>query len=107
MNIKWTEPSLLVDSHHGVYMMQLLVEQNKRERTRLWKQISVQLSEEDRQAILEGPENEWHTEACDTLTNKTFTTETGQKYTIEYAEGGLWAIPFCFKGKARSDFFGN
>jgi len=104
---KWNEPELMADDHHGVYMMQLLVSQNKADNTDLWKQIQKQMSESDLSAILEGPDCEWHFEACDSLTSKTFKTKTGQKYSIQYAEGGLWAIPFCFKGQKASEFFGN
>jgi len=104
---KWNEPELMADDHHGVYMMQLLVSQNKADNTDLWKQIQKQMSESDLSAILEGPDCEWHFEACDSLTNQTFKTKTGQKYSIQYAEGGLWAIPFCFKGQKASEFFGN
>ena len=106
-NTKWTEPELMVDDHHGVYMMQLFVKQQKTDNTSTWKQIVKSCSEWTVNKILAGPDDESHFEACDNLTQKTFKTQTGQKFRIEYCEGGLWAIPFCFKGKKADEFYGN
>jgi len=103
---KWTEPELMVDDHHGVYMMQLWALTNKANNKTVWKQIEKTLDSESIESLLNGPDDENHFEACQDVENMTFKTETGQKFSIAYAEGGLWAIPFCFRGKKADDFFG-
>lgn len=105
MNAKITEPELFIDDHHGIYMGQLawrhLAERYK-------KQARRKLSKETIESLEAGPDDEWHFDACDSFTNVEFKTETGQKFNIQYAEGGMWAIPFCFmRTNAANDFFGN
>ena len=102
---KFTEPQLLVDDHHGVYMMQLLIQQWKAENNRYWKQIARGLDDDLLQALL-SVDNEWHNDACCSINSMTFKTPTGQKFEIAYAEGGIWAIPYCFKGKKLEEFLG-
>lgn len=105
MKTKWTQPELLADDHHGQHMMQLLFEKGLRKR--YLRQLKKKLPEWAYNAILAGPDNESHYEACDLVNNATLTTETGQKWSIQYAEGGLWAIPACFmRTKQAEGFFG-
>ena len=85
-------PELLCDDHHGQYMMQLLV---KELQPRYQKQIRKQIGGEQFES-LKDVEDEFHMDACDAVTNCTLTTPTGQKFVIQYAEGGLWAIPYCY-----------
>lgn len=99
------EPALFVDDHHGQYMGQIAWEQLA---DKYKKQARKQLSKEDVQAIKDGPENEWHHEAMDKFTNVVFKSPTGQKSRIDYAEGGMWEIPFCFlRTKKADEFFGG
>ncbi len=100
---KWNEPSLLVDDHHGQFMMQMLFKEGLD--SRYLKQAKKQIGNEAYQAVLDGPDNESHFDACDEVTNCIFKTPTGQKFTIQYAEGGIWAIPYCFKN--TEEFFGS
>jgi hypothetical protein len=99
------QPELLVDDHHGQYMGQLAWQYLA---DRYKKQAAKVLSAETIKSLENGPEDEWHFEACDSLTNVEFKTETGQKVTIQNAEGGIWAIPACFmRSKAANNFFGS
>lgn len=100
-----TEPELMCNDAHGIYMMQLTYDSLL---PRYKKQALKELGEETIQDIIDGPDNEFHFDACNSLTNVTFKTETGQKFTIQYAEGGTWAIPACFaRSRAASVFFGE
>ena len=56
---------------------------------------------------LSNVDSEFYDDACDSLTQITFKTETGQQWNLQYAEGGIWAIPKCFRGKKASEFFGD
>jgi hypothetical protein len=99
---KWTEPDLFVDDHHGIYMGQIAWQQLAE---RYKDQARKQLSAEDIKSIEAGPDDEWHFEAMTNLENMTFVTETGQKWELSYREGGIWAVPACYRGKKREDFF--
>jgi hypothetical protein len=98
-----TGPELFVDDHHGQYMGQIAWQQLA-ERYKL--QAKKQLSAETIASIEAGPDDEYHHESCDSFTNCTFKTPTGQKLSIQYAEGGMWIIPACFTGKKAEEFFG-
>lgn len=100
---KWTEPELMSDDHNGRYMGQH-VWKTLAERYKI--QARTKLSAEDIASLEAGPDDEFYDEACDNLTNVNFRTETGQKFTIQYAEGGMWAIPACFRGEKAEKFFG-
>jgi hypothetical protein len=103
-NKKWNEPELMADDHHGQYMMQLLVKDGLK--PFILNQIKKQVTPETWES-LQDVNNEWHFDACDTVTGLTLKTETGQKFSLQYAEGGLWAIPACFmRTKKANDFFG-
>lgn len=97
-------PVLFVDDHHGQYMgkiaWEILAEEYK-------EQAKKHLSAEDIAAIT-NIEDEWHHEAVDKFTRIDFKKSTGQKFNIEFAEGGMWVIPHCFhRTKAAADFFGH
>ncbi len=98
-----TEPQLFVDDHHGRYMGQIAW---KILADRYKKQALKVLTAEDI-ADLQNPDSEFYDETCDKLCNVVFKTETGQKISLVYAEGGIWVIPACFyRSKAANDFFG-
>ena len=98
------QPELFVDDHHGIYMGQIAYQSLN---DRYKKQVAKHLSKEDIEAI-QDVDNEWYNEAVDNFTQIEFKTETGQKFNIQFAEGGLWVIPFCFyRSKQANDFFGN
>jgi hypothetical protein len=100
-----TEPELFVDDHHGQYMGKIAWEQLA-ERYKV--QAKIALSDEDIKCIEAGPDDEFHCDAMDNFTNVEFRTETGQKFFIQYAEGGMWVLSACFlRSKAASEFFGN
>lgn len=100
------EPELLADDHHGQYMMQLLITGGLT--PFVLRQIKRKVSPETWES-LQDVNNEWHCEGCDTVTNLTLKTESGQKFTIQYGEGGIWAVPACFARSERkmNEFFGN
>lgn len=99
------EPELFVDDHHGIYMGRIAYQQLN---SYYMDQAKKQLSQDDIDSLNEGPDNEFYDESCDNLTNVTFKTPTGQKFNIQYAEGGMWLIPACFmRSKAANEFFGN
>lgn len=99
------QPELFVDDHHGQFMGQIAWQQLA-ERYKL--QAKKVLSQEDVKAIEDGPDNEWHHEALTMFTTIEFKTPTGQKFHIDYAEGGMWVLPACFlSSKAANEFFGN
>jgi hypothetical protein len=100
----FNQPELMANDAHGVYMMQLAFDSL----LPIYKnQAAKQLSKQTIADIEAGPECEYHFEACDLLTNVTFCTPSGQKWSLQYAEGGVWAIPACFaRTKAANDFFG-
>jgi hypothetical protein len=101
---KMKQPELFVDDHHGVYMGQIAWKQLA---SKFKKQARKALSKETIKSLEDGPESVWYCDACDEFTNIVFRLETGQKIQIQYADGGMWVIPFCFlRTKAANDFFG-
>lgn len=101
----FNQPELLCNDAHGVYMMQLTF---KDLLPTYQRQAKKAIGEDAINDILAGPDCEWHFEACDSLTNVTFKTPSGQKFSINYGEGGIWAIPNCFlRTKAAEEFFGS
>ena len=100
------EPSLLVDDHQGIYMMELLVKENEKNNTPFFKQLKKYLDNDELNSLKDA-ENEFHCETCDKVTTLTFRTQTGQAYTVQYAEGGIWAIPACYarNSKKMDEFF--
>lgn len=104
MKNKFTEPELLVDDHHGIYMGKFAYEFLKE---RYKKQIEKHLSPDELFDLL-NPESEFYFDACNKLQDITFTTETGQKFYLQYAEGGIWLIPACFmRTKKYDEFIGH
>lgn len=98
-----TEPQLWVDDHHGQYMGKIAYEQLN---DRYKAQANKALSEEDIKSILD-TDCEFHHESVDNFTRIDFETETGQKFNLQFAEGGIWLIPFCFyRSKQANEFFG-
>ena len=104
---RWTTPDLLVSDNQGVYMMHILVQGEKDFRGRIYHELQKNLSPFKLRALLAGPDHELYWEACDRVTQLTFTRPSGQKFIIDYVEGGLWAIPHCFRGRAREAFYGG
>ena len=105
MKVKITKPELFVDDHHGIYMGQLVW---KYLDERYKKQARRKLSKETIESLENGPEDEGYYDSCDSFTNVEFKTETGQKFNIQYAEGGMWVIPFFFmRTKEAEKFFGQ
>lgn len=97
-------PELFVDDHHGQYMGQIAWQQLAE---RYKSQAKKVLSAETIKSIENGPDDEWHCDAMDSFTNVTFKTPTGQKFYIQYAEGGMWVLSAYFlRSKEANDFFG-
>lgn len=92
MKSQFKEPELLCNDHHGTYMMKHTIEELL---PKYRRQIRKQIGEENWEA-LKDIEHEFHFDACDAVTNCLLKTETGQQWHIDYAEGGLWAIPRCY-----------
>jgi hypothetical protein len=102
MKAKWNSPTLLVDDHHGIYMGKLAWEYlSERHKQQAKKHLSPATIES-----IQNTEDEWYYESCDRLCRIEFRTKTGGKFTLAYAEGGIWAIPNCFRGKKLEEFFG-
>lgn len=98
-------PKLFVDNHHGIYMGQIAFNQLS---DYFKNQAIKQMSADDVKSILAGNEDEFYCEACDNLTNVVFKTKTGQKLILQYCEGGIYIIPFCFlRSKQSKEFFYN
>lgn len=95
------DPQLFVDDHHGIYMGQLA-----------WNKLAIRYVQQALKVLgdddiksLNDVEDEFHHETVDKLTRIQFKTPTGQKFTINFAEGGMWLIPNCFwKTKAAADW---
>lgn len=84
------EPELLVDSHHGIYIIQFFCQQYAPYITNIDK------VKEDLDICLAGPDHEDYYDAWSNLIdNVEFTNDKGEKYTIGNLEdeGDLWAIP--------------
>jgi len=99
-----TQPELLVDDHHGIYCGKFAYEYLND----FYKaQAKKQLSQETINDLL-NIDSEFHHDAVDSFMNCTYKTPTGQKFSIQFADGGVWIIPNCFaRSKAANDFFGN
>jgi len=96
-------PELFVDGHHGIYMGKLAYEYLAEEYK---KQALKKLGKETIDEILD-MDHENHHEAVDEFTRIQFKRPTGQKFTINFAEGGMWVIPNCFwRTKEADSFFG-
>ncbi len=76
---------LLVDSHHGIYSGQMLADAISFDQ---WKD----LSKEDYETLLFGPEHDDYIEAWATVSGKEFTGMDGIIYTV-YESEDIWAIP--------------
>lgn len=99
-----TKPEILVNDHHGQYMMQLLVE-NLSEH---YKQQFVEKTPNWVQEAIKSVEHPEHIEACVYITdNLNFQTEDGIEFGIDYVEGGLYAIPVSFYGSEEAQSFFN
>lgn len=84
------EPELLVNDHHGIYVMQTFCQ--------LYAPYITNMEEvkEDFETCLKGPDDEFYHESWENLLNNVeFTNDNKEKYTIgNLGEGGdLWAIP--------------
>lgn len=102
MKTKWTEPELLVDSHHGIYSYQLA-----------WQYLSeryknqAKLSDETIKSLETGPDDEFYFESFDELEQVMFKTETGQRFQI-VAREDIWLVPLCYmRTRGFNDFFNN
>jgi hypothetical protein len=98
-----TSPQLFVGDNEGQFMCQSA-----------WDQLADRYKEQARKvlspkviaAIEAGPDDEFHCEACDNFTRVEFKTPTGQKFHIDYAEGGMWVFSAQFmRSKAAKEFF--
>ena len=80
---------LLADSHHGVYIPQLVVQQYLEHPMWDWSKVS----KEDIDSVLAGPDNEWYWEAWENIENEVkVVDEDGTEYMIMYNED-LWLVP--------------
>jgi len=100
-----TEPILLVDDHHGIYMGQIAWEILA---DRYKKQAIAQGFDDEFQSDISNIENEFYCDACDKLTYITFKTPSGQKFWINYYDGGMWIISaYVMRSKQFTDFLNN
>ena len=73
---------LLIDSHHGIYSGQALAERYE----------LPNLSPEDKQTLLNGPDDEFYVEVWAGLEGETVMID-GEEYEIYSLDGDTWAIP--------------
>lgn len=97
MKTKFKEPELFIDDNRGIYMGS---EAYKALAPRYKAQVAKHMSAEAIES-LQNTECEFYDESCDKLTEIIFVTETGQKWQLQYAEGGIWAVPACFMRSKR------
>lgn len=104
MKTKFKEPELFIGDQHGIYIGKFAYEAlAERYKAQVAKHMSAEAIKS-----LQDTCDEFYNESCDELTEITFKTETGQKWQLQYAEGGMWGIPFCFlRSKKANYFFGN
>ena len=80
---------LLADSHHGIYIPQLVVQQYLEHPMWDWSKVS----KEDIDSVLAGHDNEWYWEAWDDIMCEVkVVDEDGTEYMIMYNED-LWLVP--------------
>lgn len=85
------EPILACDSHHGVYSFQLLFAElckNDVYKTQAYSQLSA----EDIQSLIAGPDDEFYWDAADALCDVEFITPQGVSFSIVSNED-LWYVP--------------
>ena len=100
-----TEPILLVDDHHGIYMGKFAWESLAE---RYKKQAIAQGFNQEYQSDISNIENEFYCDACDMLTGITFKTPSGQRFWITYSDGGMWIISlYVLRSKQFKDFLSN
>lgn len=81
---------LLVNSAHGVYAWQILIN----ELEGLYRdQIKEKIGEENFKSLEAGPEDEFYWDATDAVERQTFVHEKGWNFTIEQMDGDIWAVP--------------
>jgi len=89
----FTEPVLACDSHHGVYSFQLLFNSLQP----VYKAQAIeQLSEDDVLSLQNGPDDEFHHDACCSLMNVTFTDPSDGSQFVIVANEDLWFVPLSF-----------
>jgi len=80
---------LLADSHHGVYIPQLVVQQYLEHPMWDWSKVS----KEDIDSVLAGHDNEWYWEAWENIMNEVkVVDEDGTEYMMMENED-LWLVP--------------
>ena len=79
---------LLADSHHGVYIPQFTVKDHLNHPAWDWSEVS----QDDVQAVLAGPDNDWYWEAWENVMNSVKVRSQGTEYVIVYNED-LWLVP--------------
>jgi len=100
-----TEPILLVNDANGIYMGKFAWE-SLADRYRY--QAIAQGFNEEFQSDISDIESEFYCDACDKLTSITFKTPSGQKFWINYFDGGMWIISaYVMRSKQFTDFFNN
>lgn len=88
MNIQ-EEAVLIMDSHHGVYIPQLIVTHERNNPQWDWSKCN----EEDIQACINGTEDEWYWEAWNNIEqNVKVFNDKGNEYFLISNED-VWAIP--------------
>lgn len=78
---------LIADSHHGVYIPQMVTEGELYNPKWDWSGVPVW----DIDALLEGPDNEWYHEAWSNAMNNIVITHDDHIWTLIYNQD-LWAV---------------
>jgi len=83
------EVILISDSHHGIYIPQIVVTENLSMPN--WN--FSECNEDDIKIVIEGPDNEWYWDAWNNiLDNVIIYDNEGEKYFLCHNED-LWAVP--------------
>ena len=80
---------LIADSHHGQYIPQIIVAGEINNPAWDWSAVD----QDDINAVISGPENEWYWEAwCNIESNVRITDKNGLEYFL-YQNDDVWAVP--------------
>lgn len=81
---------LIADSHHGVFIPQLVTNGELHNPNWNWSDVSVS----DIESLVQGPENPWYWDAWINVLERVVITdpESGSEYFLEENDGDLWAV---------------
>lgn len=82
------EAILIADSHHGIYIPQLVVKSQLNNPLWDWSEVEKEYV----QSVINGPDDEFYWDAWDVIESNVIINYNGEKYFLVMNEG-LWAVP--------------